>query len=100
MPRKSDYLIAIENDCPKYKYLKDKYAKESKEFQRIFTEYGDLIKYWSKMSGLTFKHTYDIYKLYDILTTEKEQNKRLICNALMQQLITPGMKLCHLFCLL
>lgn len=77
MPRKSDYLIAIETDCPKYTHLREKYMAQSKEYQRIFTEYGDRIKYWSEMSGLKIKTTYDVYKLYNILTIEKEQNKRI-----------------------
>lgn len=78
MPRKSDYLIAIETNCPKYTHLREKYIAKSKEYHRIFTEYADHIEYWSKMSGLTFKTTYDIYKLYNILTIEKEQNKRFV----------------------
>lgn len=78
MPRKSDYLIAIETNCPKYQYLREKYTAKSKEYQRIFTEYADLLKYWSKMSGLSLKTTYDVYKLHNILSIEKEQNKRCV----------------------
>lgn len=78
MPRKSDYLIAIETDCPKYKYLCEKYINESKEYQRIFTEYADLMKYWSQTSGFNLKTTYDIYQLHNILSIEKEQNKRFV----------------------
>lgn len=78
MPRKSDYLIAIENNCPKYTLLREKYTKKSKEYQRIFTEYADLLKYWSQMSGLKLKTTNNVYKLHNILTVEKEQNKRFV----------------------
>lgn len=78
MPRKSDYLIAIETNCPKYKVLREKYTKESKEYQRIFTEYADLIQYWTKMSGANLKTTWDIYELYNALAIEKEQNKRFV----------------------
>lgn len=76
MPRKSDYLIAIETNCPKYTHLREKYMENSKEYQRIFTEYADRIKYWSKMSGLNLKTTYDVYQLFNIIMIEKEQNKR------------------------
>lgn len=78
MPRKSDYLIAIETNCPKYKNLQKKYITESIEYRRIFTEYTDQIQYWSEMSGLNLKTTYDIYQLHKILTIEKEQNKRFV----------------------
>lgn len=78
MPRKSDYLIAIETNCPKYQYLREKYMEKSKEYQRIFTDYADLIAYWSKMSGLNLKTTYDIYQLHNTLTIEMEQNKRFV----------------------
>lgn len=88
LPRKLDYLIAIETDCPKYTHLREKYTANSKEYQRIFTEYADRIKYWSKMSGLDLKTTYDVYKLYNILTVEKEQNKALPKWA--EQEIEPG----------
>lgn len=50
--------------------------ENSKEYQRIFTEYADRIKYWSKMSGLNLKTTYDVYQLFNIIMIEKEQNKR------------------------
>lgn len=78
MPRKSDYLIAIETSCPKYKQLREKYTQKSKEYHRIFTEYADVIKYWSQMSGSNLKSTYEVYQLHNILTIEKEQNKRFV----------------------
>lgn len=78
MPKKSDYLIAIGTDCPKFTHLREKYMEKSIEYQRIFTDYADRIKYWSEMSGLKFKTTYDVYQLHNILTIEKEQNKRFV----------------------
>lgn len=78
MPRKSDYLIAIEMDCPKYKLLREKCINESMECQRIYTEYSDLLRYWSQMSGANLKTTCDVYQLHNTLTIEKEQNKRFV----------------------
>lgn len=78
MPRKNDYLISIETNCPKYTYLREKYIDESKEYRRIFTEYADLIRYWSQMSGFSLKTSSEIYQLYNILWIEKEQNKRFV----------------------
>lgn len=52
--------------------------ENSEEYQRIFTEYADRINYWSKMSGLNLKTTYDVYQLFNILMIEKEQNKRFV----------------------
>lgn len=78
LPRKLDNIIAIENNCPKYADLKARYLKESKEVKRIFTEYADLISYWSQKCGSSLKSTYDIYWLYNTLDIEREQNKRFV----------------------
>lgn len=76
LPKKMDYMIAIEKDCPKFKDLLAKYTQRSKEINRIFTEYADDISYWSQMSGKNFTGTFDIYQLYNTLEVEREQNKR------------------------
>lgn len=75
LPRQSDHMIAIEHNCPKYKHLLAKYSKESKEIQRIYTEYAEEISFWSRMSGANLTGTYDIYQLFNTLEIEKEQNK-------------------------
>lgn len=80
VPRNLDHIIAIEQNCPKYKYLLAKYTNNSDERQRIFTEYADLIAYWSKMSGQNITSTYDIYWLFNTLDIEREQNKRFVFN--------------------
>lgn len=78
IPRNQDYMIAIKNNCPKYKQLIAKYLNESKELQRIFTEHADEIALWSEKSGVNLTSTYDIYWLYNTIDIEKEQNKRFV----------------------
>lgn len=49
--------------------------EESKEVQRIYTEYADLFPYLSKMSGLNITTITDVYWLWNTLDIEREQNK-------------------------
>lgn len=72
-----DYLFTVAT-CQKLISITSKYRRDSYEVRSIFSEYANEIKYWEKMSGLNLTSTYDIYKLYDTLCTEKEQNKRFV----------------------
>lgn len=92
LPRKFDHVIAIEQNCPKYKDLLAKYTNKSKERQRIFTEYADLISYWSNMSGQNLTSTYDIYWLFNTLDIEREQNKRFVISNLILHLFIKILK--------
>lgn len=53
----------------------DKYINESPDVQRIFTEYADLFKHWTQMSGMNITTIGDIHTLYKTLSIEKKQNK-------------------------
>lgn len=75
IPGSLDHVLAAGQDCPKYKAIYNKYMEESKEVQRIYTEYADLFPYLSKMSGLNITTITDVYWLWNTLDIEREQNK-------------------------
>lgn len=82
VPFSKDYILAANTTCPKYDDLYKKYMAESPEVQRIYTEYGPLFKYLSRMAGQNVSTITDIYFLFDALNIEKEQHKPLVRNFL------------------
>lgn len=52
--------------------------KQSKEVQRIYTEYADLFPYLSRMTGLNITTITDVYWLYNTLEIERDTNKTLV----------------------
>lgn len=75
VPQSLDYILFAGRDCPKYNAAVEKYVKQSKEVQRIYSEYKDLFSYWSKMCGKTVKTIVDVYKLHKTLDIERGHNK-------------------------
>lgn len=64
--------------CPKYKELFATYMKQSKEVQRIYTEYADLFPHLSQMSGLNITTITDVYWLYNTIEIERDTNKTYV----------------------
>lgn len=77
-PNTWDHILSGGRYCAKYNKLFKKYMKESPEVQRIYSEYKELLAYWSEMSGTNIKTTEDVYYLYSTLTIERDQNKTLV----------------------
>lgn len=65
--------------CPKYDHDFQTYVKESKEVQRIYTEYADQFTYWSQMCGRDIVTIKDCYNLHKTISIEKLKNKVLVC---------------------
>lgn len=78
VPKKMDYVLYTIVDCPKYTALRDAYLLESKEVQRIFTEYADTFSFLSQKTGENITTMYDIYEIYDALNIERQHNKSLV----------------------
>lgn len=78
VPKKLDYVLYSIVECPKYAALRETYLNESKEVQRIFTEYADTFSFLSQMTGGNITTMYDVYKVYDTLNVERHQNKSLV----------------------
>lgn len=55
---------------------------ESKEVQRIYTDYADLFPYLSEMSGLNITTITDVYWLYNTLEIERDTNKTWVLSGL------------------
>lgn len=75
IPKTFDHVLTAGKDCPKYKALFANYMKQSKEVQRIYTEYTDLFSHLSRMSGLNITTITDVYWLYNTLEIELDSNK-------------------------
>lgn len=75
LPKILDHVLAAGKPCPKYKALFANYMKQSKEVQRIYTEYADLFPYLSRMTGLNITTITDVYWLYNTLEIERDTNK-------------------------
>lgn len=75
VPQNLDTVLFVGKDCPRFKVLFAKYANESSEMARIYSENVDLFAYWSKMCGSPIKTIDDVYKLYKTLYIESVHNK-------------------------
>lgn len=78
VPRDLDYVVASEKKCPAYDKAFEQYTKESKEVQRIYTEYANLFPYWSIMCGSPIKTIQNAYYLHNTLMIERDRNKTLV----------------------
>lgn len=75
VPKTLDHILSASRVCPKYKSLFATYMKESKEVQRIYTEYANLFPHLAAMSGLNITTITDVYWLYNTLEIERDTNK-------------------------
>lgn len=75
LPIVHDNALVGAKNCPKYDLAFKTYLNESKEVQRIFTEYADLFPYWSRMCGKNITTIKDCYDLYKTLSIEKLKKK-------------------------
>lgn len=78
VPKESDVLLHGDRPCPKYDALLDYYSNKSPEVRAIFSKYGYLFPYWSKMSGMNVTTIVDVGYLYKMLVTDKEQNRTYV----------------------
>lgn len=75
VPQNLDTTLFVGKKCPKFKVLFAKYANESNEMARIYSENVDLFAFWSNMCGSPIKTIDDVYKLYQALHIENIHNK-------------------------
>lgn len=75
IPKALDHILSAGKVCPKYKFLFANYMNQSKEVQRIYSDYADLFPYLAQMSGLNITTITDVYWLYNTLEIERDTNK-------------------------
>ena len=51
---------------------------QSNDIQEMHVNHTDLFSHLSEMSGSKIATIYDVFKLYDILRIQKEQNKTFV----------------------
>lgn len=56
------------------------HLNQSKEIQQVYTQYADLFRYLSRMSGWNITTVYDVFRLNDIFNVERVQNKTFVYN--------------------
>lgn len=74
IPLKMDRNLSLGKYFPEYEAAIESYMKDSPECQRIYSEYADLFKHWTEMSGASITHIYEVYLLHKTLVIEKERN--------------------------
>lgn len=76
VPHQQDHILSGGKKCQQYEESLKQYMNTSNEVQRIYKEYDDAFKYWSKMCGKNITTIADVQNLYDVLSIEKHQNKK------------------------
>lgn len=77
-PHLLDYVLSGGKECLKYESAYKDYMKESKEVQRIYTEYAHLFTHWSRMTGANISTIPQVNDLYDTIKIEKKYKKKLV----------------------
>lgn len=78
IPLNMDHVLSTARRCEAYKAAHEKHMENSPEVQRVFVENKHLVDHWSQESGSPIETILDVFRLYDTLIREKEQNKRSV----------------------
>lgn len=78
IPHRMDHILSGGKECLKYNIALKEYMDNSKEVQRIYTEYSEYFPYWSKMTGNNITTIFQVLHHYDTLKVEMECKKKFV----------------------